>query len=456
MIDKQQYRILIIDDNKSIYDDFCKILLPQNESTELDSLEAELFDSDVADLITTQYQGKSYIVDYAPQGEEGYYKILAAQTAGEPYMIAFCDMRMPPGWDGLETLENIVKKDCAVQLVICTAYSDHSFEEINSRLSNNSNILALKKPFDPLEVRQLANSLTEKWLSNKIANLQMSKLEEMVKERTVDLQRSEAKIRTVNHGLEEEVNKRTNELLEAKLAAEAANEAKGDFLATISHELRTPLHGILSFSKFGIDKADSASDEKKLTYFQKIHGCGSDLLQLVNSLLDLSKFDAKKQEFSFARINLETLIQGVVDEFSSVCADRSLNIKYECNGIAVDVLIDESKMKQVFRNLISNAVKFSPENSVIQIETEYSVDGVCFTVTDRGVGVLPEELEFIFEKFTQSRKTERATGGTGLGLAICKEIIAGHKGCIWAENTVEGGARFCFTLKVDNSVKKVS
>ncbi len=456
MNEKRQYPILVIDDNKSIYEDFCKILLPPTESDELSSLESELFSSELSQSATLQKPvSKQYVIDYASQGEEGYYQILAAQSAGQPYMIAFCDMRMPPGWDGLKTLEHIIKKDSDIQLIICTAFSDHSFEEINARLGNNSNVLALKKPFDPLEVRQLANSLTEKWLSHEIANIQMSRLEEMVRVRTSAVQESEEKIKKINHGLEAEVKKRTQDLFAAKLKAEAANEAKGHFLSTISHELRTPLHGILSFSSFGISKSDSASDEKKLSYFEKINQCGTNLLTLVNSLLDLAKLEAGKMVFDFEESKLDAMVEEVMDEFRSLCIDKSVSLSCNILGPVVDVVLDPIKIKQVIRNLISNAMKFSPANSRITIDIIYTTECIHVKVTDQGQGIAEDELSIIFEKFSQSKNIKEATGGTGLGLAICREIMTGHRGQIWAENA-DGGACFIFTLQTNELIQQVS
>ncbi|VAW77362.1 hypothetical protein MNBD_GAMMA12-3636 [hydrothermal vent metagenome] len=458
MNETKQYPILIIDDNKSIFEDFCKILLPPIECDELSSIESELFSSELPQTsgLSLQPVNKQYVIDYASQGEEGYYKILAAQSAGQPYMIAFCDMRMPPGWDGLKTMEHIVKKDSNIQLVICTAFSDHSFEEINVRLGNNSNVLALKKPFDPLEVRQLANSLTEKWVSHEVANLQMSRLEEMVKARTEAVQESEERIKVINRGLEIEVNNRTQDLLAAKLKAEAANEAKGHFLSTVSHELRTPLHGILSFSSFGISKSESASDEKKLSYFTKINKCGANLLTLVNSLLDLAKLEAGKMVFTFEKSKMEGLVEEVVDEFRSICIDKSVSLNISASGPVVEIILDSSKIKQVIRNLISNAMKFSPMNSGINIDIIYTTDGINVKVADQGQGIAEDELSIIFDKFSQSKNIKEATGGTGLGLAICQEIIAGHHGQIWAENNDDGGACFIFTLHINQLIQKVS
>ena len=452
MIDINEYPIIVIDDNRSIYDDFCKILSPQVESDELDSLESALFDTRPNTVVAK----KTYNIDYAAQGEEGYKRIMDAQSAGQPYMIAFCDMRMPPGWDGLTTLEHISKQDRNIQLVICTAYSDHSFEEINDRLTNNPNVLILKKPFDSIEVRQIASSLCEKWMLNKKANLIMSDLEEMVRIRTRELEASESEVKAINESLEAEVQCRTKDLLSAKKQAEDANNAKSQFLATISHELRTPLHGILSFSNFGISKSDTASDEKKLGYFTKIHKCGSNLLRLVNTLLDLAKIEAGKMEFNFEDKCLKDLSEEVLEEFSGICLERHITFELEHTGVLLEASVDPLKIQQVIRNLVSNAVKFSPDSGRVKISLTCSDEYLLLRVSDQGKGIPGDELLYIFDKFSQASTVKEATGGTGLGLAISRQIVDAHKGQIWAENNSDTGASFVFSLPLKQKIKKVS
>jgi len=416
MTEYEKTRLIVIDDNKSIYEDFCKILLANSSSEALDDLESLLFDSPTVEKAAQ----KNYEIDYAPQGEEGYEKIVEAQTNGNPYLIAFCDMRMPPGWDGLKTIEHIIKKDANIQIVICTAFTDHSFEEITTRLGNNPNILVLKKPFDSIEVRQLANALSEKWILNQKVQLQM------------------------------------DDLLKAKLEAEAANIAKSQFLANISHELRTPLHGILSFSNFGITKADTVSDAKKLSYFEKIHNCGSNLLNLVNVLLDLAKMEAGKMTFNWQKCQFRVLLEEVIDEFSGMCLDRKMKINVNQSEATHELYIDNDKIKQVLRNLISNAIKFSPDESAIGINCEFLDECLRIEVIDHGKGIPKEELVLIFDKFEQSSKIKEATGGTGLGLAISREIIDAHHGKIWAQNNTESGAKFTVILPYELKLKQAS
>jgi PAS domain S-box-containing protein len=247
--------------------------------------------------------------------------------------------------------------------------------------------------------------------------------------------------------------KQTEEYLrEAKEAAEEANKMKSQFLANTSHELRTPLHGILSFCRFGIKEYATAKPEALLDYFQTIEESAKTLLNLLNDLLDLAKLEAGKMKFEYLLADLNILCEQVIDEFRSVFLERDLTIHSECS-VGEKISVDAEKIKQVLRNLISNASKFSPEGSSINICMHERGDIVLVTVCDQGPGVPEDELETVFEKFVQSSKTRTGAGGTGLGLAICREIITAHKGRIWAENGPEGGAVFSFEIPLPKKAK---
>ena len=185
-------RILIVDDNPAIHEDFRKILQaadPRNLA--LESVEALLFDQAPPVSRSTQFH-----LDFAAQGSEALEKVEQSIAAGRPFALAFVDIRMPPGWDGIETIERLWKVDPALQIVICTAYSDYSWDKMNQRLGVNDSLLILKKPFDNVEVLQLAHALTKKWLMTRRANLRMEQLDAMVMERTAELKRSEERFVT--------------------------------------------------------------------------------------------------------------------------------------------------------------------------------------------------------------------------------------------------------------------
>jgi two-component system, NtrC family, sensor kinase len=167
-------RILLIDDMPAIHEDFRRILAARPAARDLDDVEAALF----GEAALPACDG--FELDSAYQGREGVARVEASVQAGRPYAMAFVDMRMPPGWDGVETIERLWRIDPQVQIVICTAYSDHSWQEVLARLDVQDRLLILKKPFDIIEVSQLARTLTAKWELTRRAALQVSRLEDVV------------------------------------------------------------------------------------------------------------------------------------------------------------------------------------------------------------------------------------------------------------------------------------
>ncbi|MHB2249582.1 GGDEF/EAL domain-containing response regulator [Pseudomonas fitomaticsae] len=178
-------RVLIVDDTASIHGDFAKILKPATvEDKDLDETENLLFGTPSSAPTSSK---EHFELDSAYQGREALDKVEAALAAGRPYAMAFIDMRMPPGWDGLETIERLWQADPKLQVALCTAYSDYSWEEIDQRLPQNDRLLILKKPFDAIEIRQMASALTVKWQMTEDAELKMNQLEQAVEERTREL-----------------------------------------------------------------------------------------------------------------------------------------------------------------------------------------------------------------------------------------------------------------------------
>jgi signal transduction histidine kinase/DNA-binding NtrC family response regulator len=191
-------RVLVIDDNRAIHDDFRKILSPATATAAaLDATETAMFG-----LATETVQETQFEVDPAYQGQEGVLLVKKALEAGRPYAMAFVDVRMPPGMDGVETARMIWELDPNLQIVLCTAYSDHSWDELFEKLGHRDGLLILKKPFDAVEAFQLAHALTEKWWLHEQSRRKMEELESRVAERTSELQQ-------INHALQTEVVEHT-------------------------------------------------------------------------------------------------------------------------------------------------------------------------------------------------------------------------------------------------------
>jgi diguanylate cyclase (GGDEF)-like protein len=178
-------RVLVIDDTEAIHSDIRKILMGNADETDLDDLESQLFGGGKARR-TPHF---SFEIDSAMQGEEGLLKVEAACKSGRPYCMAFVDMRMPPGWDGLQTIEAIWRVDPEIQIVICTAYSDFSWQQVIDRLGWTDRMLVIRKPFDSIEAAQAATALSEKWALSRQVQGKLSQLEAVVAERTAELER---------------------------------------------------------------------------------------------------------------------------------------------------------------------------------------------------------------------------------------------------------------------------
>jgi CheY-like chemotaxis protein len=187
-------RILIIDDNPVIHEDFRKILCPaDNHCSTVDRLEAALFEEGPRAVQTTTFE-----LDSAYQGEEGLAMVKKSLAQDRPYAMAFVDVRMPPGWDGVETIARIWEVYPHLQVVVCTAYSDYTWEDMMAKVGLPDNLVILKKPFDNMEVQQLALALSRKWFLHLQTGFKLAELEAMVELRTAEL--AEARKSLAAHG----------------------------------------------------------------------------------------------------------------------------------------------------------------------------------------------------------------------------------------------------------------
>jgi PAS domain S-box-containing protein len=187
------HRVLVIDDTPSLHEDYQRVLTASQRGGDIDNLEAELFGTAAKSTSLRPV----FQVTAAFQGQEGFAKAEAAVKAGQPFALAFVDMRMPPGWDGVETTMRILAADPDIQVVICTAFSDYSWEELSDQLGGTDRVLILKKPFDNLEVAQMATTLCRKWSLSRIARNRMEILESLVEKRVFELATSNLRLSTL-------------------------------------------------------------------------------------------------------------------------------------------------------------------------------------------------------------------------------------------------------------------
>jgi PAS domain S-box-containing protein len=228
---------------------------------------------------------------------------------------------------------------------------------------------------------------------------------------------------------------------EARDSAEEASRAKSEFVANMSHELRTPLQSILGFAELGRMRSKEAP--KLGAMFEDIHGAGQKMLALVNDLLDVAKIESTVGTFHLERIDLRGPVRAVARELEPLLSGKQMDLRLHLCEVPLLAKADPLRFQQAIRNIIANAIKFSPVGAVVEITGEATSGGeIHFCIRDQGPGIPEEELEHVFEAFVQSSKTKNGSGGTGLGLAICRKIVEAHGGSVYAENAAGGGAAF--------------
>ncbi|CAL9430703.1 Sensor histidine kinase RcsC [Streptomyces sp. enrichment culture] len=315
---------------------------------------------------------------------------------------------------------------------------------------------------------------------------QSQELTEQLRERSAELENRQKALQASNAELEEkaellarqnrDIEVKNTEIEEARQVLEERAEQlavsmryKSEFLANMSHELRTPLNSLLILAKLLADNADGNLTPKQVEFAETIHGAGSDLLQLINDILDLSKVEAGKMDVSPTRIALVQLVDYVEATFRPLTAEKGLDLSVRVSPeLPATLHTDEQRLLQVLRNLLSNAVKFTDSGSVELVIrparddvpqaireqlleagslTDPEAQLIAFSVTDTGIGIAASKMRVIFEAFKQADgTTSRKYGGTGLGLSISREIAQLLGGEIHAQSEPGRGSTFTLYL----------
>ena len=464
MSDLSNRRILLIDDTPSIHDDFRKILTPTSvQHAELDEMEAALFGNEVKST------NLLFELDSAYGGQEGLGKLIQALQENRPYALAFVDMRMPEGWDGAQTIEHLWQKDPLLQVVVCTAYSDYSWDELLERLHAHDRLLILKKPFDNIEVQQMANTLLTKWEMTERASIQMSHLEHLVDQRT-------AQFKQASEALQREIDERKQ--LESQLVQSEKLASLGQLAAGVAHEINNPI-GFISSNLGALDGYFKQLQDMLDAYREAENAIGSsevieqlgklrervelDFLredipllikeskegigrvgQIVKDLKDFSRVDSN-QEWQWANLQ-----QGIESTLNIVANE----LKYKADVVKEfqqlpDIECLPSQINQVIMNLIVNASQaMGPERGTITLRTGLEGETVSIEVADTGIGIEPDNLQKIFDPFYTTKPVGQ---GTGLGLSLSYGIVKKHQGDISVRSEVGVGSTFRVELPVRQS-----
>ena len=239
-----------------------------------------------------------------------------------------------------------------------------------------------------------------------------------------------------------ELNERTKKLYDAKIFAEEANKSKDDFLANMSHELKTPLNSINIISDVMIKNKSGNLDEKQIKNLEIVHKCGKDLLYLINDVLDLSKLDAKQNHIHNTKINLKNFMTSIYEMFLAQIKAKNIELIFKIDDNLDYIYNDQNKIKQIIRNLLSNALKFTEKGKIYFIVKD-DKNNIKIIIQDEGIGIPQDKIEYIFDRFKQlDGSTTRKYGGTGLGLSICKEIITLLNGEIKVTSEQNKGSTF--------------
>jgi signal transduction histidine kinase len=419
MNDLRNRRILLIDDNPAIHEDFRKILLTEDPSGSTIDQEAEaLFGGS-----QTAAAGFTVQLDSALQGEEALAKVNHAMATGEPYAMAFVDMRMPPGWDGLETIRRIWQVCPDLEMVICTAYSDHSWQEIQSTLGISDRLLILKKPFDKVEVQQIALAITEKWNLRRLTQLHSEGLSELIRQRTRE---------TVN-----------------------AHQSKNEFLANINQELLTPMNGILRITEL-LSKTSLNREQSELV--TELQQSGQRLLVLLNDVLLFNKVESGRLDLQSVCFDLRGLCQSAVE---------ASGIKARAKGLEVNLSVEAKvpseargypdHIKQVLTLLLDNAVKFTDQGGVnLKVRPTIKPQTVEFAVTDTGRGIPPDRIAILKYPFSQLDGSLPQAGGIGLGLTLAKRLAGAMGGWLEFQSQPGRGSTFSFFLPLPQGNERVA
>jgi two-component system NtrC family sensor kinase len=426
-------RILVIDDNASIFEDIRKILRSQERDCALVMAEMEVFGNKPSSPPPLSFQ-----VEAASQGEEGLRMIESAAAAGQPYALAFVDVHMPPGWDGVETIARVWKRHPDLQVVICTAYADYSWQEMIHVIGRSDSLLILKKPFDTIEVLQLANALTQKWSLNHEVTCRLQDLDRLVAQRTLELQ-------SANEQLKKEIAEQSR--LEKQLRQAQKMEAVGQLAAGIAHDFNNILTVVQGNASFLLaDKPPASPDCEPL---QHICGAAERASKMVGQLLTF----CRKQVVELRPINLSDTLGAIVEMMPRVLTPAIKVDAHAAPGLPL-INADAAMIETLLMNLAGNARDAMPEGGIFSISAapftlgpaEVSSNAearagqfVRLSVSDTGCGIPPEILPRIFEPFFTTKPIGK---GTGLGLATVYGIARQHEGWVEVQSKVNLGTSF--------------
>ncbi|MCJ8347354.1 response regulator [bacterium] len=438
----ETFRILIVDDNPSIHDDYRKILAAKTSAQEeFDQLSMQLFD----DELPPAYKEPIIDLDFAFQGEEAFEMVKVAYKENNPYILIFMDIRMPPGMDGIETIKKVWELHPDQEVIVCTAFTDYSWLDIQAKLNIKNRFLVLKKPFDSIEVKQLASCLIAK-----------SRLGQQNKTVLNDLKIEKEKVESSYQKLVDETERR--QFIEQQLVQAQKMEIVGTLAGGLAHDFNNVLGCIIGTlqlmqMKFQKDEIDISKDPI-LKGLITIEDSTNRAQSLVSHLMSISH----KHDLSLDPTDLTSSIKKIV----KIC-NNTIDKKIEINVLIDDqklALADAAQIEQVLLNMAINAKDSMPDGGSLSFDIDTIKPSDDFLlkypnctgdefqkiiIRDTGAGIAPDVINKIFDPFFTTKGLGK---GTGLGLSMSFQIIQQHNGFIEVFSEQNLGTMFCIYLPI--------
>ncbi|SMF62226.1 hybrid sensor histidine kinase/response regulator [Pseudobacteriovorax antillogorgiicola] len=416
----KEYRILVVDDNPSIYEDFRTILSPRSAFTQdLQDLSKNLFGEETDPQTDSRPNYPRYRLDYAAHEIEASQKVEQSIKENDPYALVFMDSRMAPGLDGVQATKKIWVTDPNIEVVLCTAYTDYTWQEIIDIIGLSDQFLILKKPFDISAVKQLASTLTHKWECKRDLDLYLDRLESQTHE--------------VSEKARESISNHEKEFLKdpKRMALEDLPDLgqHSNFLSQIA-ELKA-----LEFSRL---ENDSAKAHQTINRVNK-------LMKSLSSLHDLPLPPQKTEPIT----NIRDLMKSIVDDYQKSFEKEGISFELNQGQGQMSAFVDQQHMNFVIKNLINNsihAVRRSPKKA-ISVSLCEDNDKIILRFQDTGGGIPADIREDIMKPYFS---TKYPGNSSGLGLPLSKSIIEQYQGKLYLEQTTANGSLFTIELPTQN------
>ncbi|MCV4342031.1 ATP-binding protein [Pseudomonas capsici] len=451
-------RILLIDSTPATHEDFRKALVPDSSGqTDLYLIEAALFGNDMP-IITHHY-----LLDCVYDAQDGLLRAQQALDDDEPYALAFVDMHLA---EDARVIEKLWQIDPRLQVVICTAQADYSWETLIDRLQGHERLLTRKKPFNDIEVQQLANVLTTKWEMTELASVQMDRLEQLVEQRTEELTRT-------SEELQHQIDERKH--LESQLVQSEKLASLGQLAAGVAHEINNPI-GFISSNLGTLENYFVQVREMLLAYREVEQSLGQgperdrlselhERIELDYLIEDIPVLISESKEGidragkivkdlkAFSRVDSNEQWQWAdlhlgIDSTLNIAANE---IKYKADvlkeyGDLPQIECLPSQINQVVMNLLVNAAQaIGDERGQIVIRSGQEGENVWLEVADNGSGMEPQVMQRIFDPFFTTKPVGK---GTGLGLSLSYGIVKKHGGSIGVTSQLGIGTTFKVVLPI--------